>query len=71
MERYLLCLRHYYTRPSDEEIADTIWQQVQSLGGHLETGPQYVDFYVRDDVVTFLLIKYPDLVRIPALDYVV
>jgi hypothetical protein len=71
MERYLLCLRHYYTKPQSQRDQDEIYQTVVKLGGHVEIAAAYVDYYVREDLVTFLLIKHPDLVRMPVLDYLV
>ena len=62
----LYCYR-YYTGSYDEEI---IWRDVQSWGGHISIRGDCIDYFVPARYVTFFLLKYPGLVRQPALEYV-
>ena len=65
---YLLCYRYH---PWSEDDVESIWQFVQTLGGDIELRRDSVDFYVPEDRQVMLLLKYPQLTHIPALDYLV
>ena len=67
---YLLCYRLRYYHSYDDE---TVWAFVQRLGGSLEMGGAAfaVDFYIPEAYEVMLLLKYPELERVRALDYIV
>ena len=66
---YLLCYRYApWTEDSDVE---SVWEFVQRHGGHIEQLQDTVDFYIPDQYQSFLLICFPGLRAIPALDYVI
>ena len=65
--RRLYCYRyHAWQSEFDEEI---IWRDVQSWGGHISIRGDCIDYWVPADYASFFVLKYPDLVRQPALDY--
>ncbi len=66
---YLLCYR--YVPWADDSDVEDIWQFVQRHGGHIEQLRDTVDFYIPDQYQSLLIIKFPQLVSIPALDYLV
>ena len=61
---YLLC---YRSRPWSD--LDSLARFVETLGGHIELRRDAVDFYVPEDRAGMLVLKYSELVHIPALDY--
>ena len=66
--RRLYCYRyHAWESDFDEEL---IWRDVQAWRGHISIRVDSIDFWVPADYVTFFVLKYPDLVRCPDLDYV-
>lgn len=65
--RRLYCYRYYaWATDYDEEI---IWTLVQSWGGHISIRGDCIDYWVPTDRAAFFVLKYPDLVRQPALEY--
>ena len=68
-DRTLYCYRYYcFDRVDyDEEV---IWSDVQRWGGAISIRGDCIDFFVPPEHITFFVIKYPELVRQPALEYV-
>jgi len=66
---YLLCYR--YAPWSEDADAEAVWEFVLRHGGHVEHLTVTVDFYIPDQYASMLLIKFPGLKPIPALDYIV
>ena len=62
----LYCYR-LSTQSYDEEL---IWRDVQLWGGHLSIRGDCVDFWVPGQYISFFLLRYPELVRQPQLEYV-
>jgi len=66
---YLLC---YRWAPWSEDLdVGRVWEFVQQHQGHIEHVRDTVDFYIPDRYESFLLIKFPGLPAVPALDYIV
>ncbi len=63
------CYRYY----PFEQLAyneETIWRDIQAWGGWMTIRGDCVDFFVPRNYITFFVLKYPELMRQPALDYV-
>lgn len=74
--RFLLCFRLYQTGgllddglPDPPYDLDHIAGRVESLGGHWISGPIYIDYFVPDQHTVIVMLAWPDLVRMPVLDY--
>lgn len=59
---YLLC---YRSRPWSDLDLDGLARFLETLGGHIEL----CSFYVPEGREIMLVLKYSELVHIPALDY--
>jgi hypothetical protein len=68
LPRRLYCYR-FYCWASDLDEED-IWSDVQSWGGSLSIRCDCIDFWVPSEYRVIFLLKYPDLVRQPALEYI-
>ena len=66
---YLLCYR--YAAWTEDSDVDSVWEFVERHGGHIEQLQDTVDFYIPDQYQSFLLMRFPGLRAIPALDYVI
>ena len=66
---YLLCYR--YAAWTEDSDVDSVWEFVERHGGHIEQLQATVDFYIPDQYQSFLLMRFPGLRAIPALDYVI
>jgi len=67
--RYLLCYRYLPLWESADR--EQVWQFVYRHGGHVEQLLDTVDFYIPDQYASLLLLSFPGLQHIPALDYIV
>lgn len=66
---YLLC---YRWRTSEDICAvEDISEFVHSHGGHIEQLQDTVDFYIPDQYRLWLILKFPQLRAVPALDYLI
>ncbi len=66
--RRLLCYRFWaWDSDIDEEL---IWSDVQRWQGHLSIRQDCIDFWVPEQYASFFVLKYPELVRQPDLDYI-
>jgi hypothetical protein len=67
LPRRLYCYRLYaWSSELDEE---EIWLVVQSWGGHIEFRGDCIDYFIPERYISFFVIKYPELTRQPALEY--
>lgn len=67
--QYLLCFRlQAWAVDYDEEV---IWEFVQRHGGFLSIRHDSIDYWLDQRYEVFVLLAWPELVRIPSLDYVV
>ena len=67
---YLFCYRWSATKNSPD--SESVWEFVFRHGGHLERFTVIsVDFYIPDQYSSLFVLKYPELRRVPALDYIV
>lgn len=65
---YLLCFRlQAWSVDYDEEA---VWAFVQRHGGFLSIRQDSIDFWLHERYQVLMLLAWPDLDRIPALDYV-
>ena len=63
------CYRyHPFEELSYDEEA--VWRDIQAWGGWMTIRGDCVDFFVPRQYISFFLLKYPELLRQPALDYV-
>ncbi len=69
LPRRLYCYRyHCWCEVSyDEEV---IWSDVQSWGGSISIRGDCIDFFVPAEYISFFILKYPELTRQTALEYV-
>ena len=67
MKPLLLCYRLTARSGLDEEI---VWAYVQRSGGSLSIRGDCIDFWVRPEAELFLVCAWPELVRMPSLDYI-
>lgn len=65
----LYCYR-YYTYLVLDYDQETIWHDVQSWGGSMSIRPDSIDFFVPYAYIVFFVLRYPELVRQPRLEYV-
>lgn len=66
--QYLLCFRlQAWSQDYDEEA---VWAFVQRHGGFLSIRQDSIDFWIHERYQVLMLLAWPDLDRIPALDYV-
>ncbi len=66
--RRLYCYRYYAFSDMNYDEED-IWTLVQSWGGSISIRGDCIDYFVPAEYVSFFLLRYPDLVRQPALEY--
>lgn len=65
--RTLVCYRLNYRASYDEEM---VWSLVQRHGGHIAIRQDCIDFWLEPQWEIVLNIAFPDLVRMPDLDYI-
>lgn len=63
----LFCYRLNYRAMYDEEM---VWSLVQRHGGSIAINSAYIDFWIAPEWEIVLVLAFPDLVRMPALDYI-
>jgi len=65
----LFCYRyHPFEQLAYDEEA--VWRDIQAWGGWMSIRGDCIDFFVPCEYISFFLLKYPELSRQPALDYV-
>lgn len=67
LPRRLYCYRYHAWQSEFDEEA--IWTLVQSWGGSISIRGDCIDYFVPAEYVSFFLLRYPDLQRQPALEY--
>lgn len=60
------CYRLNYRADYDEEM---VWKLVQRHEGMISIHTGYIDFWIDPQWEEILVMSFPDLVRVPALDY--
>ena len=62
----LYCYRLNYRSDYDEEL---VWKLIQKHGGIIKTYPDHIDFWIEPAWEETLVTLFPDLDRMPSLDY--
>lgn len=65
--KYHVCYRLGLAADLDEEV---VWAFVQRHGGWLSIRQECIDFWIHEDWASLLVLAWPALIRVPALDYV-
>ena len=66
----LYCYRYYTYLDYLDYDQEVNWRDLQSWGGSMSLRADSIDFFVPYAYRVFFLLRYPELVRQPRLDYV-
>ena len=66
----LYCYRYYTYLDYLDYDQEVIWRDLQSWGGSLSLRADSIDFWVPAAYHAWFVLRYPELVRQPRLDYV-